>query len=153
MMDPDARLRMIEDYFAAYAAGFNKALADVPEIDVEATAGAFADCFIATDPNGVSCGKNDEQFRAQIPKGFAFYRSIGTKSMRVTSLTVTPLDDYHLMADVHWESIYRKKDGSDERIDFENIYFIQIIGEKPRIFGYITGDEQRLLRERGLIPG
>jgi hypothetical protein len=70
-MDPDARLNQMEDFFAAYAAGFNRALADVPEIDVEATAGAFADCFIAANPNGVSCGKNDEQFRAQIPEGFA----------------------------------------------------------------------------------
>lgn len=152
-MDPDARLSMVEDFFAAYAAGFNRALADTPEIDVEATAGAFADCFIAADPNGVACGKNDEQFRAQIPAGFAFYRSIGTKSMKVASLEVTPLDDYHLMVNVHWVSVYLKLDGGEERIDFDNIYFVQTIGEKPRIFGYITGDEQKLLRERGLIPG
>jgi hypothetical protein len=114
-MDPDARLNQMEDFFAAYAAGFNRALADVPEIDVEATAGAFADCFIAADPNGVSCGKNDEQFRAQIPEGFAFYRSIGTKSMRVASLAVTPLDDYHLMAKVRRVSVYRKKGGGKSR--------------------------------------
>jgi len=152
-MDPDARLNLMEDFFAAYAAGFNKALADAPEIDVEATAGAFAGCFIAADPNGVACGKNDEQFRTQIPAGFAFYRSIGTKSMRIASLEVTPLDDYHLMAKVHWEAVYLKPDGGEERIDFDNIYFVQTIGEKPRIFGYITGDEQKLLRERGLIPG
>ncbi|HOI58484.1 MULTISPECIES: hypothetical protein [unclassified Methanoculleus] len=151
-MDPDVRLSMMEDFFAAYAAGFNKALVDAPEIDVEATAEAFADCIIAADPNGVSCGRNGEEFRAQIPKGFEFYRSIGTKSMRVASLAVTPLDDYHLMAKVHWVSVYRRKDGSDDQIDFENIYFVQTIGEKPRIFGYITGDEQKLLRERGLIP-
>jgi hypothetical protein len=152
-MDTDARLKMIDGFFAAYAAGFNKALADTPEIDVEATAGAFADCFIAADPNGVSCGKNDEEFRTRIPMGFAFYRSIGTKSMKVASLAVTPLDDYHLTANVHWESVYRKKDGSEEEIDFDDIYFVRMVGDQPRIFGYVTGDEQRLLRERGLIPG
>lgn len=152
-MDPDARLSMVKDFFAAYAANFNRALNDVPEIDVKATAGAFADCFIAADPNGVSCGKNDEKFRARIPAGFAFYRSIGTKTTKVASLAVTPLDDYHLMAKVHRVSVYRKKGGSEERIDFVNIYFVRTIGEKPRIFGYITGDEQKLLRERGLIPG
>ncbi len=152
-MDTDTRMKMVEDFFAAYAASFNRALDDAPEIDVEATAGVFSDCFIAADPNGVSCGKNDEQFRAQIPEGFAFYRSIGTKSMKIASLAVTPLDDYHLMAKVHWVSVYRKKDGGDEQIDFDNIYFVQTIGNKPRIFGYITGDEQKLLRERGLIPG
>ncbi len=152
-MDTDARLKMIEDFFAAYEAGFNRALADSAEIDVEATAGAFADCFIEASPNGVLCGKNDEQFRTQIPEGFAFYRSIGTKSMKLASLTVTPLDDYHLMAKVHWEALYQKKDGSEEGIHFDVIYFVQTVGDQPRIFGYITGDEQRLLRERGLIPG
>lgn len=152
-MDPDARLNQMEDFFAAYAAGFNRALADVPEIDVEATAGAFADCFIAADPNGVSCGKNDEQFRAQIPEGFAFYRNIGAKAMKIASLEITPLDDCHLMAKVHRVSVYRKKGGGEEQIDFDNIYFVQTIGGVPRIFGYVTGDEQKLLHERGLIPG
>ena len=151
-MDAHTRLRMMEDFFAVYAREFNNALADPPEIDVEATAGAFADCFVGANPHGVFCGKNDEQFRAQIPLGFASYRSIGTKSMNVASLEVTDLDDYHLMVKVHWVSMYTKLDGSDERIDFDNIYFVQIIEEKPRIFGYVTGDEQKLLRERGLIP-
>ncbi len=45
------------------------------------TAGAFADCLIAADPNGVLCGKNDEQIRTRIPEGLAFHRSIGVKSM------------------------------------------------------------------------
>jgi hypothetical protein len=152
-MDRDAVVKTIQDFFAAYEVRFNRALADSAEIDVEAMAGAFADCFIAADPNGVLCGKNDEEFRTRIPEGFAFYRNIGTKSMRIASLAVTPLDGCHLMANVHWESVYRKTDGSEERIDFDNIYFVQILGGKPRIFGYITGDEQKLLRERGLIPG
>ncbi|WP_332449431.1 hypothetical protein [Methanoculleus sp.] len=130
----------------------DNALADPPEIDVEATTGAFADCFVGANPHGVFCGKNGELFRAQLPAGFAFYRSIGTKSMNVGSLEVTDLDDYHLMVKVHWVSVYTNRDGSDERIDFDNIYFVQMIGEKPRIFGYVTGDEQKLLRERGLIP-
>ncbi|KUG20835.1 MAG: hypothetical protein KO206_02305 [Methanomicrobiaceae archaeon] len=151
-MDLDARLSMTEEFFAAYAAGFNNALADPPEVDVEAAAGAFADCFIAADPNGVLCGKNDEQLRAQIPAGYAFYRSIGTKSMRVVSLTVTPLDDSHLITRVHREARYRKKGGSEEEIDFDVIYFVRTVGKQPRIFGYIPGDDQALLRERGLIP-
>ncbi len=57
------------------------------------------------------------------------------------------------MAKVHRVSVYRKKGGGEEQIDFDNIYFVQTIGGVPRIFGYITGDEQKLLRERGLSPG
>jgi hypothetical protein len=45
----------------------------------------------------VNCGRNDEQFRAAIPQGNAFYRSIGTKSMKITGLEITPLDDFHTL--------------------------------------------------------
>jgi hypothetical protein len=143
----------LEAFFGEYEARVNSALREPPQINVEATARAFADCFIAADPNGVSCGKNDEQFRTQIPKGLEFYRSIGTKSMQITSLAITALDDYHTMVKVAWEALYKKQDGSEERIDFNVIYLVQTIGEKPKIFGYITGDEQQLYREKGLIPG
>jgi hypothetical protein len=33
----------------------------IGEIDVEATANSFADCFIGANPLGVQCGKNDDQ--------------------------------------------------------------------------------------------
>ncbi len=46
----------------------NDALADPPKIDAEATAAAFADCFVEASPVGINCGKNDETFLAQIPK-------------------------------------------------------------------------------------
>ena len=48
-MDRDAVVKTMQDFFAAYEAGFNRALADSAEINVEATAGAFADCFTAAD--------------------------------------------------------------------------------------------------------
>jgi hypothetical protein len=122
-----------------------------PSVNVEATAAAFADCVLAANPVGVNCGRNDEEFRKQIPKGFEFYRSIGTKSMTIKSLTTTSLDDYHSMIKVHWEAFYWKLDGHEDLIDFDVIYLVQMIDETPKIFAYITGDEQKVLRERGLI--
>jgi hypothetical protein len=141
----------IEDFFAAYELRFNEALGETHKDDVEATAEAFASCFIESTPNGVICGRNDEQFRAMIPKGNEFYRSIGTKSMKITNLEVTALDDFHAVAKVHWDSRYERKNGQEVQIEFDVIYLVQIIHEKPKIFGYITGDEQKVLKEHGLI--
>jgi hypothetical protein len=142
----------VQTFFAAYEARFNTALGETPAVDVEGMAAAFTECFIEVSPRGVTCGKNDEHFRVQIPKGLEFYRSIGTKSMQIASLTVTALDDDHALAKVHWEARYQKQDGNEELVAFEVIYLVQIINEQPKIFGYITGDEQQLLKEKGLIP-
>jgi hypothetical protein len=57
------------------------------------------------------------------------------------------------MAKVHWQAIYNKKDKSKESIEFDVIYFVQTVNDQLKIFAYITGDEQGVLRERGLIPG
>jgi len=145
--------QQLETFFAAYEARFNQALGDNPQDDVEGTMAAFADCFIEASPLGLSCAQNDEQFRTQIPKGNAFYRSIGTQSMKIMALTITPLDDYHVQTKVHWQAQYKKRDGGEETIDFDVIYFLQLLGNQPKIFAYITGDEQKVLQEHGLIPG
>ena len=143
--------RGLSDFFAAYEARTNQALADPPDVDVEATVSAFAEAFIHADPNGVRCGRNDGELRSAIPQGFAFYRRIGTKSMRIIGLTATPLDDHHAMAKVQWRAEYRTDDGREERIDFEVIYFVQTTTGRPKIFAYITGDEQKAYREHGLL--
>lgn len=142
----------LREFFAAYEARTNKALADPPEVDVDATVSAFADCFVEANPKGVQCGQNGDEFREAVGKGFEFYRSLGTKQMKIVSLAVTPLDELHAMAKVHWESFYRRKDGREERIEFDVIYFVQVIGDAPRIFAYITGDEQKAYEEKGLTP-
>jgi hypothetical protein len=145
--------QQLQDFFAEYERRFTRSLAEGGEVDIDGTARAFTDCFIEANPNGVSCSKNDAEFRAAIPKGYDFYRSIGTQSMNIANLTITPLDDFHAMAKVHWDATYRKKDGSRDRIDFDVIYFLQLIGGKPKVFAYITGDEQQIYQEHGLIPG
>lgn len=147
MDNTDKRLK---DFFAEYEARFNRALAG--EFDVEETADLFADCFMEANPFGVMGAKNDDLFRLMIPKGYEFSRSIGAKAMLIDSIKLSSLDEYHSMAKVHWRAIYIKKDGSEDIIEFDVIYFVQTIGEKPKIFAYITGDEQGILRERGLIP-
>lgn len=145
----DSTNQRLNEFFKEYEARFNRAMAG--NIDTEGTANAFASCFIEASPFGVNCGKNDDQFRAMIPKGYEFYRNIGTKSMKIISLDLTSLDDLHSMAKVHWQAIYIKKDGSEEPIDFDVIYFVQMINDQLKVFAYIAGDEQGVLRERGII--
>jgi len=37
-------------------------------------------------------------------------------------------------------------------IEFDNIYVLRIeTGQEPQIFAYITGDEQQVLKDHGLI--
>jgi hypothetical protein len=88
---------------------------------------------------------------AQIAAGFDFYRRIGTTAMSVQSLDVTPLDEYHTMAKVHWQARHRTTDGAADTIDFDVIYFLQDLGAGPKVFAHVTGDKQESLRERGLI--
>jgi hypothetical protein len=141
---------VIERFFEAYAAQFARALADPPEVDVEATAAAFADCFVEAGPQGVSCGRNDATFRAQIPKGFAFYRGIGIGSMAVTVLAPSQLDRRHWGVRVGWTATYHRA-GRSGMIEFEVLYLIQMTDTGPRIFAYITGDEEGQLRAHGLL--
>lgn len=136
-------------FFSKYEKLFEQSLKESP--DVESVAGVFADYFVEASPVGVMGGKNDAAFREKIPKGYEFYRSIGTTSMHITAVESTPLNDMHYMTRVQWRAGYRKKDGATETIDFEVIYFTQHTKGEIRIFAYITGDEQKVLRERGLI--
>jgi hypothetical protein len=136
-------------FFSRYEKLFMQSLKETP--DVESVAGVFADYFVEASPVGVIGGKNDASFRERIPKGYEFYKSIGTTSMQITALESTALNELHYMTRVQWRAGYHKKDGSRENIDFEVIYFTQHIKSEIKIFAYITGDEQKVLRERGLI--
>ncbi len=139
----------LEKFFADYEARTNRALDGA--VDIEAITGSFSDCFLGANPNGVACGRNDEVFRAAISQGMEFYRSIGTKSMKITSISITSLDDCYSMAKVYWRALHEKKDSCKEAIDFCVIYLLQEVEGKIRIFAYVTGDEQKALRDRGLI--
>jgi len=139
----------LERFFAAYADGFNQALAGRP--DFAAMTGRFAEVFVAAGPNGVEAGKNDSDFPEVLEKGLDFYRGIGTKRMTVQGIDVTSIDALHALVTVHWDSEYEPREGREVSIAFEVHYLMQGAGGAPRIFGFIAGDEQALLRQHGLI--
>lgn len=147
------RKQQLEEFFTAYAARFNAALAgETP--DVDGTVNSFTPCFIEAGPTGVTCGQNDAQFREAIPKGYEFYKSVGTKAMDILLTEITLLDDLHAMVKVYWRSTnVRAKDNAEVTIEFDVFYFVQTMNEEIKIFAYITGDEQKALKENGLLPG
>jgi len=138
----------IEKFFEDYQTRFADGLAGQP--DVDAIAGVFADFFVEASPVGVSGGKNDEGFKQAIPKGYDFYRSIGTTEMKINQLSIRDLDDFHYEAEAYWEAIY-DKNGESQSIEFNVIYYLQHLNDRLKIFAYITGDEQKVLKEHGLI--
>lgn len=145
-----AQARRVQKFFADYADRFNRSLAG-EGIDVRDVADSFASHFVEASPNGVNGGKNGLLFRWMIPRGFAHYKKIGTTQMNVTDIEVDPLDPLHALAKVHWDARYAKRDGQSDRIEFDVTYLLHFQGSEPKIFAYITGEEERSLREHGLM--
>ena len=105
MKNAEQRKRKLETFFEAYQKRFEDAL-EGKEPDVEGVTGSFAESFIESSPVGVIAGKNDDKFRETIPKGYEYYKSIGTTGMSILSKEITLLDDLHSMVKVHWKSDY-----------------------------------------------
>lgn len=130
----------------------NAALQKRPVIDVAGASAAFARYFVGSNPRQVFGGRNGWLFRLMMRRGYAHYRGLGTQRMEVRDLSVTALDDFHALARTHWWSSYRRKSGDVVEIEFDNIYLLHIeAGKAPKIFAYVTGDEQQVLRDHGLL--
>lgn len=142
----------LKSFFDAYAKRSNDALQNPPKEDVDGTVASFAPYLVESSPQGVMGGANNAEFRQMIGQGFAKYRDIGGTAMRVTGVKVTELDDANAMATVDWEFDYkRNKDGKTGTVGFTNRYFLNLAGDTPKIFAYITPDEQRAMKDHGLI--
>lgn len=135
--------------FGRYRQFFCAALAG--NADMEEVASAYTSSFIAASPAGVMTGANDRNFLETMRNGFAYYRQIGTKDMRIRHIRISPIDELHCMAHVSWTATYARKEGADVSIDFDVHYFIKKLDKEPKIFGWVTGDEQAALKQHGVI--
>ncbi len=77
--------------FEGYDAAFDMPLGGSQDIGPRTE--AFADCFIAGNPEGVACGKNDH-LRDVIAQEYRFYKSMGTKEVNIDSMDINLLDKY-----------------------------------------------------------
>jgi hypothetical protein len=138
----------VRKLFERYESVFKASLRG--EVDMDEVAALYASEFIAASPAGVMTGKNDEQLKQVMAQGYAHYRAIGTKEMRIRSLRISPMDEHHCVAHVAWRATYARKDQPDVAIDFDVHYLVQQLGAEPKVFGWVSGDEQALLKEHGI---
>lgn len=136
-------------FFERYAQLYTQALSDAP--DYEAIAACFSSCFIAAGPQGVQCGVNDEHFLETLKGGYAFYKKIGTKQMRVRRTLETQIDAAHYLVKVFYHADYKKADGAAVAIEFDVTYLIDTHEDTPKIFAFIAGDEMEAYRRAGLV--
>lgn len=134
--------------FERYERFFNRSLTG--DVEAEELAALYASEFIAASPAGVMAGKNDDNLRQAMAQGYARYRAMGTKNMRIRDLRVSPIDGDHCVAHVGWTATYVRPDRPDVVIDFEVHYFVQARDGQPKVFGWVSGDEQALLRAHGI---
>lgn len=146
----DTLEQRIDSFFDAYASNLNESLQGA-EVNVDRVSQCFSECFIEASPLGVNAGKNNEQFKEAIPKGFEFYKRIGIYAMPILSKAITPLDPQHTMVKVQWQSLFKRKDDTEGQVSFDVFYLLQAHNECFKIFTYITGDEEAVLRREGLI--
>lgn len=139
----------VRKLFQRYEDVFNAALRG--DIDMDDVAALYAPEFIAASPAGVMTGKNDEQLKQVMAQGYAHYRAIGTKEMRVRALRISPMDEHHCVAHVAWRATYVRKDQPDVTIDFDVHYLVQQLGPEPKVFGWVSGDEQAVLKAHGIV--
>jgi hypothetical protein len=139
----------VRKLFGRYERVFNAALHG--DVDMDDVAALYAADFIAASPAGVMTGKNDEQLKQVMAQGYARYRAIGTKEMRIRGLRISPMDEHHCVAHVAWRATYVRNDKPDVTIDFDVHYLVQQIGAEPKVFGWVSGDEQAVLKEHGII--
>lgn len=146
----DAVEARIREFFGRYEDVFNRALhGDIGDMDE--IADLYASEFIAASPAGVRAGRNDDGFRQAMGQAYARYLEIGTRAMHVRDVRLSPVDDHHCMAHVAWTAAYARDGQPDVAIDFDVHYFIRMQDGQPKVFGWVSGDEQALLREHGIM--
>jgi hypothetical protein len=139
----------VRKFFERYERCFNQSLGG--DMDMGEVAALYASEFIAASPAGVMAGKNDDQLKQAMAQGYARYRAIGTKGMRIRNVRLSSIDDCHCVAHVAWTATYARIDQPDVAIDFDVHYLVQKLHGEPKVFGWVSGDEQALLRRHGII--
>ena len=139
----------VRKLFERYERSFNEALGG--ETDMREVASLYTSRFISATPSGVMTGKNNDHLREVMAQGYARYRAIGTKAMRIRNLRLSTIDEQHCVAHVEWSATYARNEQPDVVLDFDVHYFVRTADGKAKIFGWVSGDEQALLREHGII--
>jgi hypothetical protein len=146
VVDETAVERLFEQYERLVNESLGGGTADMDEV-----ASLYASEFIGASPAGVRTGKNDDQFKKVLAQGYAHYRAIGTKEMRIRDVRISSIDEDHCLAQVAWTATYAREHEPDKAIEFDVHYLVQQLREEPKVFGWVSGDEQELLKKEGIL--
>jgi hypothetical protein len=136
----------IEEFFDRYEEGANS-------FDPDLMSSLYTAEFMAGDPNGVSCGRNDRALRDAFNQRKEFFQQIGFKRAKILHVGATPLDEKYTMDKVHWHMTLEKQPGHPLDFKFFITYFLYDSGTGLKAAFWIShDDEQRVMREAGLIP-
>lgn len=119
--------------------------------DLDAISALYAENMFAATPAGVFPGQNDDTLRTALGNGFEQYRAIGTRALLIESIDVHRIDEFHCIAKVGWNGVYDRGNDPDIEIRFNVHYFLQMRGDHPVVFGWISGDEEAVLKDHGII--
>ena len=144
-IDGDQRQKIFERYESV----FNQSLG--ADADMDEVTSLYASDFLAASPAGVMTGKNDDQLKQVMAQGYARYRAMGTKEMRIRNISLSPIDEHHCVAHVAWRATYVRRDQAVLPIDFDVHYLVQKLDGEPKVFGWVSGNEQALLRKHGIV--
>ncbi|AJE49028.1 hypothetical protein [Celeribacter indicus] len=139
----------VRKLFERYESFFERSLAG--DFDKEEPGKLYASEFIEASPAGVMAGKNDETFLQAMVQVYRTYRDIGTQSIRIRGLRLSPIDDLHCVAHVSWTATYVRDDLPETAIDFDVHYLVQILDGDAKVFGWVSGDETALLKQHGVL--
>lgn len=138
----------LEAFFRAYATMMDDGVR-TGRIDGEAVAAFFADAFVGAAPAGVAVGEN-KGLGATIDGAIEGYRAMGGTRFVAERIAIEELAPASAMATLDWRFDY-DRDGRTGSIRFTNRYLVNSAGGTPKIFAWVTPDEQQALAEHGLI--
>ena len=135
---------VIENFFKAYEVGANT-------FDPDLIYSQYSKEFMGGGPDGVVVGKN-EDFRQAMPARKKLFETIGFKKATILKLTQTWLDDHYVLAKVHWQMDFQKKDGTEVKATFYDTYCLYVHEGKAKVVFFISHeDEQKVMKKLGLL--
>src|SRR5688572_16736826 len=137
----------VSQVFERYERVFNQALGG--DTDVREAAALDASCLISATPPGVMTGRTNEQLKQVMAQGYTAQRAIGTKEVSIRDGRSSPIDEHNCVAHVEWTATYARKEPPNVATAFDVPYFVRTIQGKSKVFAWVSGDEQALLREHG----
>lgn len=138
-------------FFQDYVDFYNLALAGKPVIDD--LCACYAEHIVSASAGEVMGGQNGPDYGGVLENGFAFYRSIGVRHMRLRKVDVREIMDGHDAARVFFTAEIERRDGSPLSLDFDVVYLLQRRDSGPKIFAFMSEDEMALFHRNGLVDG